>query len=156
MAVARVQLGQNRGGFYTYDALVTPFKLDIHSADEIESEWQDLKVGEDYVTLDPQEQMKMTIAILEAERAFVIRSGAPGEPPQAPGDSFRGELDCSWGVHLEPINEETTRLIIRWRAPWQDVMAARVAKSVVIEPAHFTMEERMLRGIRDRAERATV
>ena len=83
-----VQLGQNRGGFYTYDALENLMGLDIHSAAAIRPEWQDLHAGEDYVTLDPDGHMTMTIALLEPERAFVIRSGTPGEPPQGPGLSL--------------------------------------------------------------------
>lgn len=148
-----VQLGQNRGGFYTYDALENLMGLDIHSADAIRPEWQDLHAGEDYVTLDPRESMKMTIAVLEPERAFVIRSGAPGEPPQAPGSFFKGEIEWSWAFVLDPVDERTTRLIIRCRAAWADTLAARLAKPLLLEPVHFVMEERMLRGIRDRAER---
>jgi hypothetical protein len=150
-----VQLGQNRGGFYAYDALENLMGLDIHSADAIRPEWQDLHAGEDYVTLDPDEYMKMTIAVLEPERAFVIRSGAPGEPPQGPGSFFKGEIECSWAFVLHPVDQHTTRLIIRWRAAWADTLAARLAKPVLLEPMHFVMEERMLRGIRDRAEQAT-
>jgi hypothetical protein len=97
--------------------------------------------------------MKMTIAVLEPERAFVIRSGAPGEP-QAPGSFFKGELEWSWAFVLDPVDERTTRLIIRCRAAWADTLAARLARPVLLEPVHFVMEERMLRGIRDRAERA--
>ena len=93
-----VQLGQNRGGFYTYDVLENLMGLDIHSAETIRPDWQDLRAGEDYVTLDPDGHMKMTVAVLEPERAFVIRSGAPGEPPQAPGSFFKGELACSWAL----------------------------------------------------------
>ncbi len=147
-----VQLGQNRGGFYTYDALENLMGLDIHSAGSIRPEWQDLHAGEDYVTLDPDEHMKMTIAVLEPERAFVIRSGAPGEPAQGPGSFFRGELAFSWGFYLEPLDERATRLTIRCRAAWADTIAARLAKPVLLEPVHFIMEERMLRGIRERAE----
>ena len=33
-----VQLGQNRGGLYAYDALENLFRLDIHSADRIHPE----------------------------------------------------------------------------------------------------------------------
>ena len=149
-----VQLGQNRGGFYTYDVLENLMGLDIHSAAAIRPEWQDLHAGEDYVTLDPDEYMKMTIAVLEPERAFVIRSGAPGEPPQAPGSFFKGEIEWSWAFVLDPVDERTTRLIIRCRAAWADTLAARLAKPLLLEPVHFVMEERMLRGIRDRAERA--
>jgi len=148
-----VQLGQNRGGFYTYDVIENLMGLDIHSAAAIRPEWQDLHAGEDYVTLDPDEYMKMTIAVLEPERAFVIRSGAPGEPPQAPGSFFKGEIEWSWAFVLDPVDERTTRLIIRCRAAWADTLAARLAKPLLLEPVHFVMEERMLRGIRDRAER---
>jgi hypothetical protein len=55
---------------------------------------------------------------------------------------------------LNPVDEHTTRLIIRCRAAWADTLAARLARPVLLEPVHFVMEERMLRGIRDRAERA--
>jgi hypothetical protein len=147
-----VQIGQNRGGFYTYDALENLMGLDIHSAAAIRPEWQDLRAGEDYVTLDPDESMKMTIAVLEPQRAFVIRSGAPGEPPQGPGSFFRGELAFSWGFYLTPLDEHTTRLVIRCRAAWADTLTTRLAKPVLLEPVHFLMEERMLRGIRDRAQ----
>jgi hypothetical protein len=146
-----VQLGQNRGGFYTYDVLENLMGLDIHSAAAIRPEWQTLRAGEDYVALDPDEYMKMTITVLEPERAFVIRSGAPGEP-QAPGSFFKGELEWSWAFVLDPVDERTTRLIIRCRGAWADTLAARLAKPMFLEPVHFVMEERMLRGIRDRAE----
>jgi hypothetical protein len=148
-----LQLGQNRGGFYSYDALENIFGLDIHSANEIRPEWQTPRVGEDYVTLDPQEQMKMTVVIMEPERAFVIRAGAPGEEPQPPGDFFKGEICCSWGFYLRRIDEGATRFIIRWRAAWADSTSSKLAKPLIIEPLHFIMEERMLRGVRDRAER---
>jgi len=147
-----VQIGQNRGGFYSYDLLENLARLDIHSAGSIRPEWQDLHAGDDYVTLDPDERMKMTIAVLEPESAFVIRSGAPGEPAQGPGGFFRGELAFSWGFYLEPLDERSTRLIIRSRAAWADTVAARLAKPVLLEPVHFVMEERMLRGIRERAQ----
>lgn len=41
-----VQLGADRGGFYTYDRLENLVGLDIHSADEIVDEWQDLEIGD--------------------------------------------------------------------------------------------------------------
>jgi len=149
-----VQLGQNRGGFYTYDVLENLMGLDVHSVDAICPEWQDLHAGEDYVTLDPDEHMKMTIAVLEPDRAFVILSGAPGEPPQAPGSFFKGEIELSWAFVLDPVDEHTTRLVIRCRGAWADTLAARLAKPALLEPVHFLMEERMLRGIRERAQGA--
>ncbi len=149
-----VQLGQNRGGFYTYDVLENLMGLDIHSAERIHDEWQHLRQDVDFLTLDKDGVMTMTIRVLEPERAFVVVAGAPGAAPQGPGDFFRGEIAFSWGFYLEPLDERTTRLIIRSRAAWADTTAAKLAKPVMLEPAHFFMEERMLRGIRDRAEAA--
>jgi len=149
-----VQIGQNRGGFYTYDALENLAGLKVRSADRVHREWQDLRPGEDYLTLDPDETMKMTIAVLEPPRAFVVRSGAPGEPPQGAGSLFRGEMAWTWGFYLEPAGRAASRLIIRSRASWRRTWPAAFAQAFGLEPAHFIMEEGMLRGIRDRAERA--
>ena len=40
------QMGQGRGGLYSYDFLENLAGLDIHSADHIHPEWQDIKVGD--------------------------------------------------------------------------------------------------------------
>ena len=41
------QLGQGRGGFYSYDVLENLAGCDIHSADRVVPEWQDVKVGDE-------------------------------------------------------------------------------------------------------------
>ncbi len=149
-----VQIGQNRGGFYTYDLLENLARLDIHSADRIHPEWQDLETGRDYVSLDPEETMKLTIAILERPHAFVIRTGGPDEAPVSPGDFFRGEIAATWAFVVQPQTAGSSRLLIRWRASWRDTVPAAFARAFLLEPMHFIMEEGMLRGVRDRAERA--
>ena len=73
-----VQLGQNRGGFYTYDVLENLMGLDIHSAERIHDEWQHLRQDVDFLTLDKDGVMTMTIRVLEPERAFVVRRGRAG------------------------------------------------------------------------------
>ena len=47
------QLGRGRGGFYSYDVLENLVGCDIHSADQIVPEWQDITVG-DQVKLHPE------------------------------------------------------------------------------------------------------
>ena len=47
------QLGQERGGFYSYDWLENLARCDIHNADRIVPEWQDVVVG-DEVRLAPE------------------------------------------------------------------------------------------------------
>jgi hypothetical protein len=149
-----VQLGQNRGGFYTYDWLENLFRLDIHSADEIHAEWQDPRQGLDFVTLDPDQTMKMVFAEVRPGRAFVLRSGAPGEPPQGSGDFFKGEIEITWSFVLEPVDAASTRLLVRTRAAWADTPSARLARGLLLSPAHLVMERGMLRGIKKRAEDA--
>lgn len=41
-----VQMGQGRGGFYSYDWLENLFGMNIHNADRILPEYQQLKVGD--------------------------------------------------------------------------------------------------------------
>ena len=149
-----VQIGQNRGGFYTYDALENLFRLDIHSADTVHPEWQALEAGRDYVTLDPDGTMKLTVVTLDAPHAFVLRTGAPDDGPQPPGSFFRGEIAASWAFIVEPRGATDSRLVIRWRAQWLPTVPAKFAQAFVLEPVHFIMEAGMLRGIRDRAQRA--
>jgi len=65
-----------------------------------------------------------------------------------------------WGAFvLRPIDANTTRLIIRTREPGTISVAGFVFSPFgvfVFEPAHFIMQRAMLRGIRDRAEQATL
>ena len=48
-----LQIGQDRAGFYSYDALENLVGLHIHSADQIVDQWQTLTVG-DRVRLTPR------------------------------------------------------------------------------------------------------
>jgi len=42
----RVQIGEDRGGFYSYSLLERAVGVDVHNADRIHSEWQDLRTGD--------------------------------------------------------------------------------------------------------------
>jgi hypothetical protein len=68
------QLGQGRGGFYSYDALENLAGCDIHSADRVVAEWQDVKVG-DEVRLAPE--VGLGVTVVEQGRALVLRGGVP-------------------------------------------------------------------------------
>lgn len=136
-----VQLGQGRGGFYSYDALENLLGLDITSAERIEAQWQDLAVG-DLVHL--AETMALEVARLEPDRALVLQGAAsPGSAPPP------YEFTWAFVVHRRP--EGGSRLVVRERY----VYTSRFA-SLFVEPVQavsFVMTARMLRGIRERAER---
>src|ERR1700719_1900264 len=63
------QLGQGRGGFYSYDFLENLVGCDIHSSDRIVPEWQDIVVG-DEVRLAPQ--LGLAVASVEQRRSLVL------------------------------------------------------------------------------------
>src|SRR3977135_3033523 len=66
------QLGQGRGGFYSYDFLENLAGCDIHSADRIIPGWQDIKIG-DEVKLAPA--VGPAVVALEPGRSLVLRGG---------------------------------------------------------------------------------
>lgn len=136
------QLGQGRAGFYAYDVLENLVGCDIHSADHIVPEWQRVDVGDTF-KLHPE--VPLTVAAVEPARALVIHDGVQmGNIP--PPYNF------TWSFVLREQPDGTTRLLVRehygytrWWAP------------LLIEPVEvisFVMSQKMLRGIRDRAERS--
>lgn len=139
-----LQLGQDRGGFYSYDWLERGFGADIRNADRVHPEWQRRAIGD---------------TIFATQRSyFGGRLGALGwrvnalEPERVIG------LE-NWGTFvLRPIDSNTTRLVVRTRGDAPPGVRSFVFAPVdvfIFEPAHFLMERAMLRGIRDRVEGAS-
>jgi hypothetical protein len=138
------QLGQGRGGFYSYDFLENLVGCDIHSSDTIVREWQSIAVG-DELRLAPQ--VGLGVAAVEPGRSLVLRGGIPLGKTAAP-------YDFTWAFALRDERDGTTRLLVRERY----VYTRRWAR-LIVEPTEvlsFVMSQKMLRGIRDRAERASV
>lgn len=134
------QLGQGRGGFYSYDVLENLLGCDIHSANRIVADWQDVAV-EDEVKLFPEGPLR--VAALEAGRSLVIRGGVSmGNIPPP--------YDFTWAFALREQPNGTTRLLVRERYAY-----SRWWAPLLVEPAaavSFVMSRKMLRGIKDRAE----
>ncbi len=134
------QLGQGRGGFYSYDALENLIGCDIHSADRVEPQWQDVQVG-DEVRLAPE--VALHVARVDPGRALVLRGAAePGGRP-AP-------YDFTWAFVLRPGRDGGTRLVVRERYRYTRPWAAALVEPVAV--VSFAMSQKMLRGIRDRAQ----
>jgi hypothetical protein len=136
------QLGQGRGGFYSYDFLENLVGCDIHSADRIGPEWQDVEAG-DQVRLAPQ--VALGVALVERGKSLVLRGGVPTGNTPPP-------YDFTWAFVLNDAPAGATRLLVRERyaytRPWARVLVEPV------EAVSFVMSQKMLRGIRDRAERS--
>ena len=137
------QLGQGRGGFYSYDFLENLVGCDIHSADRIVPEWQRIDIGAQ-VKLAPQ--VALSVALVVPARALVLRGGIPmGNTPPP--------YDFTWAFVLREAANPTSRLVVRERYRY-----TRRWAPLLVEPVQFVsllMTQRMLRGIKQRAERAT-
>jgi hypothetical protein len=135
------QLGQGRGGFYSYDALENLVGCHIHSAARVVPEWQDLKVG-DQVKLHPE--VGLGVAVVEPGRALVLRGGVPMGTVPPP-------YDTTWAFVLHEQPDGTTRLLVRERYAYLKRWAGFLVEPVAV--VAFVMTQRMLRGIRDHADR---
>jgi hypothetical protein len=137
-----VQLGQGRGGFYSYDSLENLVGCDIHSALQINPDWQRLDVG-DAVRLAPE--FALTVAVAKPPRTLVLQGGVLPGTTVAP-------YDFTWTFDLSPVSATTTRLVVRERYAYTRWWARFLVEPLTV--VSFLMSHRMLRGIRDRAEQS--
>ncbi len=131
-----VQMGPGRAGAYTYDWIENLLRLNMHSANAIIPELQQLSVGDGWRL--GRRGPVLRVERIEPKRALVVRSD---------------DGNWVWALVLEP-GQVITRLISRNRiampgAWWLQRAFARY----LMEPASVIMERKMLLGIKARAER---
>lgn len=136
------QLGQGRAGFYSYDVLENLAGCDIHSADRVEPAWQDVQVGDEF-RLHPD--FALSVAVVDPPRALVVLGTAPS------AEEVTVPYDFSWAFVLRP-GVVGTRLVVRERYRYLTRSAPAMVEG--FSWVSLLMTERMLRGIRDRAESA--
>jgi hypothetical protein len=123
-----VQIGQDRGGFYSYDWLENLAGCHLHSAEDIRADWQDRRAGD---LLQIFDGYASPLLVVDPPHALVIEN---------------------WGAYvIEPIDEKSCRLFARSRAERD---ATGIAYVLGIELPHAIMERKMLLGIKERAERS--
>lgn len=144
-----VQIGQGRGGLYSYDGLENLAGCQIHSADVILPEHQNPRPG-DLIRLGPQGYPCFAIAAIETEKHLVLVSADPktGEPGRVSTQAEKGYSMATWQFVLEP-ERQGTRLLVRQRLAYSPDMAWIWR---MIEPVNFVMERKMMLGIKQRAE----
>ncbi len=102
--------------------------------------WQKIRVGDD---VHLAAEVSLAVAVADAPRALVLRGGVPVGGAPSPFDS-------TWAFVLRDAPGGAARLLVRERyrsrVPWTGLMFEPVA---VIS---FIMSQKMMHGIRDRAE----
>jgi hypothetical protein len=145
-----IQLGQGRGGFYSYETLENLFGCKIDNAESIHAQWQTLKVG-DVIRLHPGPKMPtLPVVSIEREKSLVLGT------PVAFSPEFKCTLGVTWQFVLAPLPQDGTRLLARWRAYYDpDTLANRLSWGpIFIEPIDYVMQTKMLHGLKERAERS--
>ncbi len=123
-----VQMGQGRAGLYSYEGLENLAGCDVHNADRIHRQWQDVRVGD---------------AILPVPRGWMGLADAPKWTVTAIEPGHFLVLSGFAAFVLRPAGASATRLVVRGRAA--SALAA-------LEPFSFVMIRRMMLGIKERAE----
>jgi hypothetical protein len=136
------QIGEDRGGFYSYARLERAAGARVCNANRIHPEWQDLHVGDSiWLARRHGDDARQIVTVIQPESHLVVMS---------PADFDRVQRGCaasgSWAFHLRR-SDGRTRLIARGSGgsvgnPWFDI-------------AHFVMERKMMCGIRNRAEQTS-
>lgn len=128
-----VQIGQNRGGFYSYRWLENLVGCNMPKIEHIVPQLQKIKLG-DKIYLHPKAP-PLTVTVLEPNKVFALEG---------------------WYLALVPQGPAHTRLITRsydWRGPnRQSKMADLILSGAVFDFAHFIMERKMLLTIKRLAE----
>jgi hypothetical protein len=140
-----VQIGQDRAGFYSYTWLENMVGARMRNALSVHPEWQDRFAG-DAVWLASEarfhERGKQVVALVEVPRALVLVSPVDWARLQR-GDRASG----AWAFFLQAHGTTSTRFIIR--------SSGGAVGRHLFDGLHFVMEQKMMRGLRDRAESHT-
>lgn len=144
-----VQIGQDRGGMYSYDWLERAVGLEITSAEAIREEWQHLVPG-DLVRVVPPgwgplvKGYAFKVAQVDPPHALVLRQCPPEDP-----------WDGVWTFVVTSVEPGVSRLVTRMRTR-QDVGVVATALRPLTAlgvPITWVMTRKMLLGIKERAER---
>ena len=143
------QLGQGRGGFYSYDRLENLMGCDIHSSANVVEAWQQVAPGDEF-RLHPD--VALRIAQVDPPWSLVVRGGVAPDG-RATLDDPAAPYDFTWSFVTRMDGDGGTRLVVRERYGCRTWWARPMVE--VVSVASWVMTQRMLRGIRDRAQGGT-
>jgi hypothetical protein len=141
-----VQIGNQRAGWYSWDAIhrllgvAGSVQYTDRSADRIIPELQNLQIG-DEIRMMPEDMgaPAYKVVAIEPNRALVTH--------------IDDENAASWVWVLDPIDAQSTRLIVRFRQTWPPG-ASGLAFWIGDELGSLVMQPKTLSGIKRRAEAA--
>lgn len=143
-----LQLGQDRGGFYSYELLENLVGTNMHNVDVLDPALQHWKVG-DRLWMYPPDK-------LGGEGFAELQRIDPGHAlvfgTRQLGTRLTQPTDGTWAFIVQPRDAQHSRLVVRGRGAGYASFWARAFERLVFEPVHFMMERKMMEGIKGRAE----
>ncbi|MBT8179920.1 MAG: hypothetical protein HKP60_12455 [Eudoraea sp.] len=139
-----VQMGWSKAAFYSYNRIESILGMDLHNADHIHPEWQDLNVGDTMWMSHPRRNNLFPITRVEkikSPKELVFAIYGPEDPDTKPSGV--------WSFILEPIDENQTRLFTRLQVA-QPSLKGKLIFYFFMEPAHFIMQQGMFKGLKKR------
>jgi hypothetical protein len=139
------QVGQDRAGFYSYDLLERMAGFDVQNVHRVVPAWQHRAPG-DLVRAAPPDYLGgafgpsfgWRVGTFEPNRALVLTSPL-----------------FNWTFVLRPVDENTTRVLVRLRAdatPGPSNFGKTIVEFLATGTAHFIMERKMLLTLKRLAE----
>jgi hypothetical protein len=139
-----VQMGQDRGGIYTFETLENLVGLQYHNADEIHPEWQQLAPGDTVRLarkgwLGLREGLTLQVVDVVHGHSIVLRATSP-----------RHLCDMVWSFTVTPHWDDRCRLLIRVRTALRH--PGQVLLTEISGPAISFVTRGVLLGIKRRAQ----
>lgn len=131
------QVGQGKGGFYSYEVLENLVGCNIHNVERILPKFQDVKQG-DAIVMHPK-MPGIPIATVE-KPTLLVAGGAQ--------DEFSGN---NWIFFIREL-DGVSRLITRWFFQYKPSFLAKLGYNWFLEPIASVMQRKMLKTIKRLAE----
>jgi len=148
------QIGQGRGGFYSYQWLENLFGCEIYNVSKILPQFQKLKTGDEIKIHVKSPGLILTL--IEDGNYFVLLGRENQELHEYfdMGDSMPEKyINVSWGFYLNEIAPGKTRFISRFRSDYSNQFTNFLGFSpLFVEPISFVMDRKMLLQIEKLAE----
>ena len=142
------QIGQDRGGFYSYDLLENLVGCRMPTTDVLRPDKQTWQLG-DKLWMYPADRADgsgfATLRAYVPGRALAFAGRRMGDPVTAPESG-------SWAFVVQPLDAHTTRLLFRGRAAAPPSRGALAFDRFIFDPAHYVMERRTMIGVKQLAE----
>jgi hypothetical protein len=141
------QIGQDRGGFYSFDLLENLVGCRMPTIDILRPDKQGWQLGDKLWMYPPERAGGVGFATL---RRYV-----PGHAlafgTHAVGTSITDPENGSWAFIVQPLDRYTTRLLFRGRGAPRSWAGVAFDRSI-FDHVHFAMERRTMIGIKQLAE----